>query len=90
VTGEPATLGQTNPVIKNGTCTLKQLVKYPVHGENCGTAVDAHVTDLPLVHLAAGFGISLEYIDFPARSGQIDCGRQSACTRAYNDGSFCH
>ena len=74
MTGEPATLGQTNPVIKNGTCTFKQLVKYPVHGENRGTAVDAHFTHLSLMHLATRLSIALEHIDFPARSCQIDCG----------------
>ena len=75
MTGEPTTLGQTNPVIKNSTCALKQLIKYPVHGENGGAAVDAYVTHLPLVHFAARLGIRLENIDFPACSCQVDCSR---------------
>ena len=90
MTGEPAALGQTNPIIKHGTCALKQLIKNPVHGKNCGAAVDAYVTHLPLVHLAARLGIALEHIDFPACSCQVDGSRQSACAGADNDRSFCH
>ena len=90
MTGKPATLGQTNPIIKHGTCAFKQLIKNPVHGENCGAAVDAYVPHLSLVHFAARLGIGLEHIDFPACSCQVDGSRQSACAGAHNDCSFCH